>query len=446
MMDHALFSSPSTPSGPSDASTYSVSELARAINDRLRAGFPDGVWVRGEIDGLRRVGAHTYFQLVEDSPDGHAVISVALFAPVMKRIRPVLATHRIELADGMKVRIRGDLDLYAKSGRLSLKMSDVDPHFTLGDLSAARDQLIQRLVAAGLFDANRRLVLSPVPIRVGVITSIGSAAWHDFHDELAHSGYGFELEVCDTRVQGEHAPAGVVAALATLAHRPDPLDCVVIIRGGGSRTDLAAFDAEEIATAIATSPLPVLTGIGHEIDRSVADEVAYRAFKTPTACAGGLIDAVAEFSVSLENRWQSIARRANDAVIAAETRVNDLAHRISRHTTTAVERADQRLVSRCDRLVRVAHQVIDSADDRLAQRTAALVAAGPRALAVESERLDQRAVRLDLLNPANLLRRGWSITRTADRSVVRSVDDLRPGDHLITSLADGEITSRIEDS
>jgi exodeoxyribonuclease VII large subunit len=274
--------------------TYTVGELAEAINDQMRRGFSDGVWVRGEIDGLRHSGPHTYFALVEDGDSGRAVLNVSLFAPMKRNLTPILKRNRLELSNGMKVRIFGHLDFYAPTGRLGLKMAGIDPRFTLGELSQARDQVVRTLVASGLFDANRRHRLAPAPLRVGVVTSVGTAAWHDFHDELVRSGYGFALAVCDTRVQGEWAVGMVAASIRTLGRRGD-LDCIVVIRGGGARNELATFDAEPIALAIATSPVPVLTGLGHEVDRSVADEVAHTALKTPTACAGHLIDAVYDY-------------------------------------------------------------------------------------------------------------------------------------------------------
>ena len=225
----------------------------------------------------------------------------------MKRnLTPILKRNRLELGNGMKVRIFGQLDFYAPTGRLGLKMAGIDPRFTLGELSQARDQVVRPLVAGGLFDANRARRLSPIPLRVGVVASVGTAAWHDFRDELERSGFGFHLAVCDTRVQGEWAVPMVAAAIRTLARRGD-LDCIVVIRGGGARNELATFDAESIAVAIATSPMPVLTGLGHEIDRSVADEVAHTALKTPTACAGALIDAVHDYLPAAERSWAAIA-------------------------------------------------------------------------------------------------------------------------------------------
>jgi exodeoxyribonuclease VII large subunit len=420
--------------------TYSVGELADAINRQLRRGFDDGVWVRGAIDGLQMRGAHTYFALVEDGEGGRAVLNVSLFAPMRRNLTPLLKRSRLELANGMKVRIFGQLDFYAPTGRLGLKMAGIDPRFTLGELSQARDQVVRRLVAAGLFDANRSKLLSPIPLRVGVVTSVGSAAWHDFRDELDRSGYGFHLAVCDTRVQGEWAEPMVAAAIRSLTRRAD-LDCVVVIRGGGARNELATFDAESIARAIVTSPIPVLTGLGHEVDRSVADEVAHTALKTPTACAGALIDAVHAYQVATERVWGAIAALARQDLDRVAGSLSDRAHRIARRTHAAVERADERLATRLDRVrasparqLEVAMSGVAVAGDRLRRRA-------PQVVAAERRHLDALAARLALLDPVNLLQRGWTITRTAGGDVVRSVDQLATGDTLITRLADGEVAS-----
>jgi len=426
------------PSNP----TYSVAELADAINAQLRRGFVDGVWVRGEIDGLRNSGPHTYFALVEDGDSGRAVLNVSLFAPMKRNLTPLLKRSRLELANGMKVRIYGQLDYYAPAGKLGLKMAGIDPRFTLGELSQTRDQVVRRLVASGLFDANRVHSLSPIPLRVGVVTSVGTAAWHDFRDELERSGYGFRLAVCDTRVQGEWAVAMVAGAIRTLTRRTD-LDCVVVIRGGGARNELATFDAEAIAMAIATSPIPVLTGLGHEVDRSVADDVAHTALKTPTACAGELIDRVERYRSATEERWATITALARRDATSATSALSDRAHRIARRTHAAVERADERLNTRVDRLLAAPSRRLDAAAVAVVHHHDRLRRRAPQVVQAEFRHLDAVQQRLALLDPVNLLRRGWSITRAADGTVLRSVAGLSAGDHIRTRLADGEIASHI---
>jgi len=423
--------------------TYTVGELAAAINEQLRRGFTDGVWVRGEIDGLRNSGPHTYFALVEHGDAGKAVLNVSLFAPMKRNLTPLLKRHRLDLANGMKVRIFGHLDYYAPNGRLGLKMAGIDPRFTLGELSQARDRVVRRLVASGLFDANRRHELSAVPLRVGVVTSVGTAAWHDFHDEIERSGVGFHLAVTDTRVQGEWAQESVAASIRTLSARSD-IDCVVVIRGGGARNELATFDAEPIALAIAMSRMPVLTGLGHEIDRSVADEVAHTALKTPTACAAHLVDRVARYRDEAEARWSAIVEAATRDSEAAWTRLADRAHRVARRTHAAVERADERLTTRIQRLRLAPTQQLRLAGAGIDRRRQVVVSRPSAVIDSEERRLDAVAARVATLDPANLLRRGWSITRTADGEVIRSVDQIVDGEMITTRVADGTLMSRVD--
>jgi exodeoxyribonuclease VII large subunit len=430
--------------------TYSVGELAEAINDALRRGFSDGVWVRGEITGWSDRGQHAYFTLVDDveTPDrggngrGRAVLNVQFFANARMRLRPMLQKNRLRLGDGMKVRVFGYLDYYAPNGRIGLKMTGIDPKYTLGDIAQSRDEVIRRLLADGLLDANKTRPLSPIPLRVGVVTSVGTAAWHDFHDELRRSSLGFALTVIDTRVQGEFAEEMVAAAVSTLSRRTD-LDAVVVIRGGGARNELAVFDAERIARAIASSPIPVLTGLGHEVDRSVADEVAHTMLKTPTACAGELIARAARYSANTEASFVSIVRESRHALTAATTDLSETAHRIARRTHAAVERADERLGMRVDALARTAPACLARADQRLLEAQRHLPTRASAILDRAAGRLDVTAARVGALDPAVQLARGWSITRRGDGAVVRSVDDLAIDDTITTALADGTVTSTV---
>ena len=421
--------------------TYTVGELAEAINDALRRGFSDGVWVRGEISGWSDRGQHAYFTLVDD--DGtKAAVNVQFFANSRMRLRPLLQKHRLRLADGMKVRVFGYLDYYAPNGRIGLKMTGIDPKYTLGDIAQSRDEVIRRLVADGLLDANKRRPLSPIPLRVGVVASVGTAAWHDFHDELQRSALGFSLTVIDTRVQGEFAVEMVAAAIVTLGRRAD-LDAVVVIRGGGARNELAVFDAERIARAIASSPVPVLTGLGHEVDRSVADEVAHTTLKTPTACAGELIARAARYRADADATFASIVRESRHRLVAATGDLSQTAHRIARRTHAAVERADERLGMRVDTLARTAPASLARADQRLLDTRQRVLARADAVIERSTGRLDVVAARVAALDPAVQLARGWSITRDGTGRVVRSVADVAVADVLTIAVADGTVTSTV---
>jgi exodeoxyribonuclease VII large subunit len=427
--------------------TYSVGELAEAVNDALRRGFSDGVWVRGEITGWNDRGQHAYFTLVDDADGpgngrGRAVMNVQFFANSRMRLRPMLQKHRLRLGDGMKVRVFGYLDYYAPTGRIGLKMTGIDPKYTLGDIAQSRDEVIRRLVADGLLDANKQRHLSPIPLRVGVVTSVGTAAWHDFHDELQRSAIGFHLTVVDTRVQGEFAERSIAAAVSTLGRRSD-LDALVLIRGGGARNDLAVFDAEIIARAIAGSPVPVLTGLGHEVDRSVADEVAHTMLKTPTACAGELIARASRYCAACEESFAAIRRASTVSLAAATVDLSHTAHRIARRTHAAVERADERLGMRVTALRRSAPAVVVRAERGIEDRGERILDRAETLLHRAGDRLDVTAARVAALDPAIQLARGWSITRGADGRVVRSIGDVDPGTMITTAVADGRITSTV---
>lgn len=431
---------------PDTVATLSVSELADAINEQFRHGFGGGVWVRGEITGLKRSGPHVYFSLVEGSERSRAKIDVKFFAPAIKRLTPTLKRSGIDLRDGLNVRIHGHLDFWAQGGSVGLKMDDVDPTFTLGDIAQSRDLVLRRLAELGLVELNRQHPMPVAPLRVGVVTSLESAGWADFRHELESSGYAFHLTVADTRVQGDGVERQIAGAIGTLARgaRAGVLDVIVVIRGGGARTDLAVFDSEIIARTIAAVPIPVLTGLGHEIDRSIADEVAHTALKTPTACAGALIARIAEFATAVDTTWQAIVRSANDQLARDDRRLHDVSSRIVARTQSAIDRSHERLDLRRDVLCSLAPSVVERAAERLDAATTQLLDRAERTLERATSRLDLFTARVAAVDPAVQLARGWSITRDAHGAIIRSVDQLQAGATITTTLLDGEATSVVD--
>jgi exodeoxyribonuclease VII large subunit len=426
--------------------TFTVSELGEAINSQLRRGFYEGVWVRGEIQGWQDRGGHAYFSLVDDAAETKAVLNVQFFANVRMKLRPMLQKHRLRLGDGMKVRIHGYPDFYAPTGRLGLKMSGIDPRYTLGEIALARDELVRKLVAEGLYDRNRVRRLPDVPLRIGVVTSIGTAAWHDFVHELEQSGFGFHLVVADVRVQGDWAVAMVSAGLRTLSRlaADGGLDAVVLIRGGGARSELAAFDAEPIARSIAECTVPVLTGLGHEVDRSVADEVAHRSLKTPTACAASLVELVSVYTERAEAVWEMIETAAAARLVRADERLGDLAHRAAIRTRAAVALADERIVRHAHRLPLAARRPLVTQTTTIERATGRWQGTARRHLTVARLTLDGVEARIKALDPAAALARGWSITERADGQLVRGPTDVVPGEMITVRVAGGRIDARVE--
>jgi exodeoxyribonuclease VII large subunit len=452
-----------------DSPTYSVVELARRIGRALEAAFPDDVWVTGEISNLNRSrGGHVYFDLVEPAPEQGqppvAAIAVALFKmnkDVVNRLLKRAGIARIE--NGMQVRLRGVVSYYERNGRLQVRMTSIDPTYTLGQLAADRDRVLRLLTAEGLVDANSRLRLAPVPLEVGLVTSAGSAAYHDFVTELERSGFAWHVHLVDTRVQGAGADLHLDAAIRALASREVAL--IALVRGGGSRTDLAAFDSERVARTIASLAVPVFTGVGHEVDRSVADDVAHTAYKTPTACAAGLVARVQAFLDQTDRAWEGIAARSRRALdlhdrhvravaehclratkgaLAVHTvRTDHLTARVQREAGQAIARSAARLAVHQGRLVADANRHVRGADADVAEHATALRLRGPRAASVATRHLDAVAAQVRAHDPARALARGWSITRTRDGAVVRSLDAVGPGDELVTTVLDGQVHSTV---
>ena len=404
-----------------EARTLSVSQFLDIVKGVLSQAFEGGLWIQGEIEGFNGRGKHTYFTIVERESGKKAAVSIAIFEYQMRHIKPLLTKHRLELADGIKVRLYGTPDIYVDRGSFSFKVTNIDPRFTLGDLAGQRDEIVQRLKTRGLYVANKLVPLPVAPLRIALITSIGSAAHADALHELEASGIGFEVFVHDVRVQGAEAVPTVVAAIEQAGARND-IDVVMLVRGGGSKTDLLAFDSEEIAAAIGMCPLPVFTGIGHEVDTSIADEVANRAYKTPTACAAGVVQLVQEFVQSTEDAWSQISLTASELLSDAERSLNETAQAVKSAVVLALNESAHALRAAADRVRRRPIEV----------------------LSLATHSLKSASDRLRLLDPVNTMARGWSITRDANGKAIRGASALKQGQVITTSFADGDATSTVE--
>lgn len=447
--------------------TFGVGELAAALTRVVTRAFPAEVWVRGEINGLRPVNAsgHVYFSLCErNSRQGPtASFGVALFRKERLGVeRSLRDWPGFSLADGLEVRIRGRVQY--RLGRIQLVMSAVDPVHTLGRLAAARDFVVRTLAAEGLLGVNGELALPEVPLRVGLVTSEGSAACHDVLATLGGSGFGFHVLVADARVQGVGAELAVLRALAGVARRRP--DVVLLVRGGGARTDLATFDSERVARAVAAMPVPVLTGIGHEIDTSVADEVAHTSCKTPTACAAVLVERVATAWARGEAAWAGVAGLGRRATVDADQALNRRAKTLASCTGGALAGARGRLDGRAGQTAAMARSVVAGgagsleaaarrldparldarlgrAEVRLVAATSALRRSAAWATSGAEASLATATAKVSAADPARALARGWSLTRTADGRLVRSATELAPGDLLVTSFARGRAHSTV---
>lgn len=444
-MDTPLFNQ-EPPPPPRGERSYGVAEFNALLSQAVDELFPNDIWVEGEISNLNRSRAgHVYFDLVEPSQPGvpsAAKISVVLFNQTKQIVNNQLKRHNVgRLLDGMAVRVRAAVDFYEQRGSLQLRMTGIDPRYILAAMAAEREALLQRLHHEGITALNKAQPVPVVPLRIGLVTSTGSAASEDFLTELRQSGLGFQITACDSRVQGDLAAPELVAGLRTL-YRHD-LDVIVVIRGGGSRGDLAVFDNEALARCIAEAPTPVFTGIGHEIDSSVADAVAHTALKTPTAVATELVGLVGTFADEAEQRWETVRALSLRFGSRAEGALADRAARVARAGRSGSTQALAALEARGRRVSHAAIASLRAAEVQLDSYSEALPRRAERIVRASTTNLDHLDARVRALDPAVLLRRGWSITRSTDGSVISRVGQLQPGDTIVTEVLDATFISNV---
>lgn len=429
--------------------TWSVGELHEALNGLLDHAFGGEVWVEGELRNFKRSqNQHVYFDLVDptaDSDVNRPMLAVTLFARERNIVNRFLTRQggAVRMGDGVQVRIRGALNVYPARSTLQLRMTWIDPAYTLGVLGQERDRVLAALVADGVLRANASAALPAVPLHVALVTSIGSAAHADALDELRRSSIGFRISVVDARTQGPEAPASIVAGLRTAEYVG--AEIVLLVRGGGARTDLAAFDSDEVARAIVASPLAVVTGIGHETDRTVADEVAHTAHKTPTAAAAAVVETARRCADDVATAWAQLTSASNGRLTRAAQQLDETARRAGRAAGSHLQRDAQHidhLVHRLSLAAPRAPQAVEPLVEDLGRR---VTVAARRQVVETTHSLDALASRVRAHDPAVALARGWSITRTADGRVLRSVNDAAAGDRLVTLLADGALHSTIDD-
>jgi exodeoxyribonuclease VII large subunit len=450
--------------------TYSVSQLCGEIRELLAEAFAS-VWVAGEVQRLRpATRGHVYFELVEKGDDDAIVgkLDAVIWSADFQRVKRMLAATGQRLAEGVQIRCRGNLDFYGAGGRLQLTVREVDPTFTLGLLELRRRETLAALTAAGLLERNRSLALPELPLALALITSAGSAAYHDFLSGLRESGYGFRVLFVHATVQGRDAEREVVSALHALAaitaSATRQIDCAVVIRGGGSRTDLAAFDSRAIAEAIARAPFPVLTGLGHEIDRSIADLVAHTALKTPTKVAEFLVERVARLELAVEELRRALRRealsplarareelgRAERGVSLARLRLAGAGAHVAEHARalarlgrSALRAARRRGEEVRGRLVQAAPRVLERAGRerlRRGERICGAASGHLREARATLQGLERLAVQLD---PQRTLDRGFSITRDTAGRLLRHPTQVASGAALVSRLAGGLLHSRV---
>lgn len=438
-------------SSPLPREILSVSALVRSVRDLLEHRYPLS-WVAGEISNLVRArSGHLYFSLKDEAA----------------QVRCVMFRNRCqyldwEPRDGLNVEVRALVTLYEARGDFQLNVESMR-RAGQGALFEAFMRLRNMLDKEGLFDTAHKRPPPPYPQCIGIVTSLQAAALRDVLSTLARRNPAIAVIVYPAAVQGEGAAQQLAAAIAA-ASRRNECDVLILCRGGGSIEDLWAFNDEGLARTIHACRIPVVTGIGHETDFTIADFVADRRAPTPTAAAELASPARAELLIRLDQLRQSQLRQIQFALETRAQRVDSLTCRLQSPAdrlaavSARIDAARARLgaaIAQCMhdaqwRLSHAAQRLAMAAPDlrllqqKTAQLETSLRRAVPRRLAVLSEYLERLCLGLSHLNPAAVLERGYAIARSADGSVVRDSATIRPGDPLEISFARGGASVRVE--
>jgi len=434
------------PDAPGADEALSVSQFYDRVKAALAREFTEDVWVVGEIRGLRESRGHHYIELADESADqaerGSAQLEVVCWARDWPRVAAALGEAGVALEPGRVVRVRGRVSVWEGGSKLRFTLTELDIAALLGGIAAARRRLLRTLELEGLLHANQRLALPLVPLHVGVVTSPGSEAHRDFVGQLDRSGFAFQVYFEATLVQGAEAPDQIAAALTRL--RLSPIDLAVVVRGGGARGDLAAFDSEPVARAIATAPFPVWTGIGHTGDRSVADEVAHRAMITPTQCGEAVVERVAEYLGEIERTAGALRGLARARLDSTGYQLEAASAALGRGARRQFERRAVVLRAAGVELSRVVLARFRREAAQVADRAVHLGAVTRRSVATQQHELTRRRQVLRAYDPVRQLERGWTLTSDASGRLVRTTATLTVGARITTRFVDGEARSVVE--
>ena len=429
----------------------SLLELNQLIKQALSAQLQPTYWVVAEIGELRVAqNGHCYLDLVDKGDDRLlAKVRATIWSYTFRTLRGWFEAMTGEaLRPGLKILAQVEVKFHELYG-LSVNVKDIDAQYTLGERARRRQQVVQQLINEGVYEMNKGLPLPTVPQRIAVISSPTAAGLGDFMDQLAHNrgGYRFDVQLFRASMQGDDAAASIVAALLDVyqrMERPEPsYDVVVIIRGGGAQVDLDCFDTYELAAHIAQFPLPVITGIGHERDETVADLVAHTKMKTPTAVAEFLIDGITTYHERIESYLQRIVNRTEQVLRENTYQLEGLQTTLKYTLSSRVQQQRQRLTQHQERLQYAMQTLLRQQRENLIRWPESLRTQARHQLHRWQQQLATQEKVVALIDPASILRRGFTQTSVNGKLLSRA-GTVAPGDTLRTLSHDTIYTSTLQ--
>jgi len=425
----------------------SIAELNQLIQATLENELDPVYWVVGEISDFRTAPqGHVYFELVEKQ--GNQVLAKIkanlwqfAYRTVAARFESVTGSG---IKNGMKVLAQVSVSFHPLFG-LSVNVKDIDPSFSLGERARLRQETIDRLTQEGLMRLNARHILPPVIQKIAIISSASAAGYGDFINQIESNTGGYQVyhKLYPSAMQGNEAVTSLINALIAVFGEMDQLkpDVVVIIRGGGAQLDLDCFDDYRLAVAIGRFPIPVLTGIGHERDESIADLTAHTKLKTPTAVAEFILASFREFEENLNLALTRLDRSTRLQLKGSESKLNQLSHQVKSLSESRIRLEREKLKSKTDRLITSSRNRIRLAENNLVVLEKTLVRESIQFIKNQEQRVQSMSVALYQLDPQSIFKRGY--TRSEINGIPVDFAELKIGENLLTHTEKHKLESTI---
>lgn len=405
----------------------SLSELSALIEQGLKQTLRPHYWVVGEISEIQtNRNGHCYLELIEkpeDEQNPTAKMRAVVWANVYRMLAPYFESETgSPLSVGMKILVQVSVNFHSLYG-LSLQITDINPTYTIGEDELRRQKIIRQLEEEGIIDLNKEIPLPSVIQRIAVISSATAAGYQDFTQQLQFNLHriAFHTELFPAAMQGVDVESTIIAQLDEIFKRESEFDAVVIIRGGGARTDLRWFDNYNIAANVAQFPLPVITGIGHDKDQSITDLVANTSLKTPTAVAEFIINTCSEFIEQLNEQQDRLQTVLSEEIRAQHDLLNNYISALSHRMQLVTMQSN-------NKLLHIKQTLQHSAQTILLKAANDIQLAETRIIAKE---------------PKTILKQGYTLTTSADGTIVRSSKQLKANEKITTHFADGTISSTV---
>lgn len=447
-----------------------LNELQLIIRDSLYMALPDIYWVIAEISEIKENSSgHCYLELIEKQPDDKNVrarIKAIIWSNRYRFLKAFFENSTGEsLREGLKILVKTKVEYHELYG-LSLIISDIDPAFTIGEMAMKRQLVIKKLEDEGVFSMNKELPFPAFPQKVAVISSKNAAGYTDFINQLKNNsfGYSFYTTLIETSLQGTETEISVIRALDRIADRYNLFDIVVIIRGGGSQSDLSWFDSYNIAYHVTQFPLPVITGIGHDKDVTVTDLVASRSLKTPTAVADFIIDSMAASENNIIGMSKEIIESSRIIIEKNRSSIETYGIKLLPLARVMMSGTRDKLSAKILDILNIGKEFIYKAsmiplnqesllsttvksfvlkkETILNKNIQKLTTGTIDCLSINNVHLKSLLNNLQLLNPENVLRRGYSIT-SINGTILKKSDSLKNNDIINTQLWEGTLRSKV---